>query len=158
MAAKTLGIITLLLTAYYFSYNRHKSEAIHYGLLLELCSLFSYIQKNIDCFTKPLNEICCEYTSPLLQQYGFFTAWKQQDLTYAVNILPHMTTPVKEILLSYSHSAGQGYKEEELQLCRFTYEQLQEIVSGQKEEHAAKNKMYRTLPYLLALSIVLLLY
>lgn len=158
MAAKNLGIITLLLTAFYYSRNRQKTEDIKYGILTELCSLFAYIQKNIDCFTKPLGEICQGYTSPFLEEYGFYTVWKQQTLTHAVQVLPYISASVRETLLRYAQSAGQGYKEEELHLCRFTLEQLQEMLAGQKEERKAKNRMYRTLPYLLVLSIVLLLY
>ena len=158
MAAKALGIITLLFTAFYYSRNRQKAEETKYQILSELCGLFSHIQKNIDCFTKPLGEICQGYTSPLLEQYHFYSVWEQQDLIHAVHSIPYISDPVREILLRYAKSAGQGYKEEELHLCRFTREQLQEMLTGQKEECNAKNRMYRTLPYLLVLSIVLLLY
>ena len=158
MAVKTLGIITLMLTAFYYTRTRQKTEDIKYGILSELCSLFTYIQKNIECFTKPLYEICQGYTSPLLEEYGFYSVWKQQTLIHAVQSLPYIRNDVREILLRYARSAGQGYKEDELNLCRYTLGQLQEKLAGQKEERNAKNRMYRTLPYLLVLSIVLLLY
>lgn len=158
MAVKTIGIIMLFLTAFHYSRSHQKAEDLQCGILTELCSLFSYIQKNIDCFTKSLGEIGREYTSPLLEEYGFYTIWKQHSLLHAIESIPCIPLQTRELLLQYARSAGQGYKEEELHLCRYTHEHLQEMLTMQKEERNTKNRMYRTLPYLLVLSIVLLLY
>lgn len=155
---KTLGIFVLLATALYYSYSRQWLGQRKRQLLEELCGLMDWIQKNIECFAKPLDEISREYTSPLLDSYGFYAKWQNQDLLAAFEELPHLSDAVREVLLSYGRSVGKGYKEEELRLCRYTCEQLDRLLTKQKEDLHAKNQMYRTLPFLLVLSIVLLFY
>lgn len=158
MAAKALGILILFLTALYYSQSHQVAAKRSCDILSELCSLFSYILKNIECFTRPLDEICQGYSSPLLEQCGFFLHWQNRDLHRAVQSVPYLPESVQRLLFRYADTAGQGYKEEEVQLCRYTWEQLSELFHIQKEELKAKNKMYRTLPFLLVLSIVLLFY
>lgn len=158
MATKALGIIVLLGTAFYYSYSHQWMGQRKCLLLEELCDLLSWIQKNIECFAKPLDEICKDYSSPQLARYDFYQQWQTKGLLYAMEGLPYLPDTAKEVLLQYSRTAGQGYKEEELRLCRYTKEQLCEILHKQKEDLHAKNRMYRTLPFLLVLSIVLLLY
>ncbi len=155
---KTLGIFVLLATAWYYSYSRQWLGQRKRQLLEELCDLMEWIQKNIECFAKPLDEISREYSSPLLASYGFYEKWQNQDLSTALEALPYLSDAVREVLLQYGKSVGQGYKEEELRLCRYTCEQLNKLLTKQKEDLHAKNQMYRTLPFLLVLSIVLLLY
>lgn len=158
MVTKTFGIVILLSAAFYYSYSRQWVGQQKCLLLEELCALMDWIQKNIECFAKPLDEICQDYTSPQLEQYGFYDQWQTEGLLCAMENLPYLTDTAKEVLLPYGKTAGQGYKEEELRLCRYTKEQLSEILRKQKEDLHAKNRMYRTLPFLLVLSIVLLLY
>ncbi len=158
MAAKTWGILVLLSTAFYYSYSRQWMGQRKCSLLEELCDLLSWIQKNIECFTKPLDEICKDYSSPQLERCGFYRQWQTEGLLCAVEGLLYLPDAAKEVLLQYGRTAGQGYKEEELRLCRYTHEQLCAILHKQKEDLSAKNRMYRTLPFLLVLSIVLLLY
>lgn len=158
MVTKAFGIVILLGTAFYYSYSRQWMGKQKCILLEELCVLLEWIQKNIECFAKPLDEICNDYTSPQLAQYGFYNQWQTDGLFCALENLPYLPNAAKELLLQYGKTAGQGYKEEELRLCRYTKEQLSEILYQQKEDLRAKNRMYQTLPFLLVLSIVLLLY
>lgn len=155
---KTMGIIVLMTTAMYYSYSRQWLGQQKRKILEELCSLMDWIQKSIECYAKPLDEISQEYTSPVLKNYGFYTTWQTQNLLTAFRELPYLPENVREVLLQYGKTVGQGYKEEELRLCRYTCEQLNRLLIKQKEDLHTRNKMYRTLPFLLVLSIVLLLY
>ena len=158
MAIKTIGVIILMLTALYYSSSHQKTEQYKLTVLTELCTLFSHISKNIECFSKPIGEICREYTSPLLAQYDFYTYWQEKGLREAIRKIPHISDTVRDTLSRYAESAGHGYKDDELRLCRYMQEHLEEELKRQKEENLSKNKLYRTLPFLLVLSIVLLLY
>lgn len=155
---KTMGILVLLIAALYYSYSQQWLGKRKYKMLEELCDLLRWIQKNIECFVKPLDEISHEYTSPLLASYDFYKKWQTIDLLTAFEELPYLTDDVRKVLQQYGKSAGRGYKEEELRLCRYTCEQLNELRSKQAKDLHTKKRMYQTLPFLLVLSIILLLY
>lgn len=155
---KTMGILILWITALYYSYSRQWLDRRKNQMLEEIVSLMDWIQKNIECFAIPLDEISREYTSPLLDSYGFYTMWQTKGLLPALEELPLLPDTAREIVLQYGKMAGHGYKEEELRLCRYTCEQLNHILKKQREDSQSKSRMYRTLPFLLVLSIVLLFY
>ncbi len=145
-----------MLTAIYYSYTHQKQECLKLKALEELCELFAYIHKNISCFSKPFGELCRGYTSPVLEQLQFYALWREGKTEEAVNTLSFLEKSVWNELYHYLENAGQGYKEEELQLCQYTKERMQEAMRKQKEDSTKKNKMYRTLPFLLVFSILLL--
>ncbi len=158
---KLAGGIILFLTALYYSLLKQRQEQNKLEILTELCDLFGYLQKNIECFSSPLGDLYRSYTSPNLAQLGFYETWRKDSLEAAVDALaaqagkPLPEGAAKTIRL-YSYKAGQGYKEEELQLCRYTREALQEELQKAQKDSGGKRRMYRTMPFLLVLSVVLL--
>jgi len=156
---KAIGSIFLLFTAFFYSSKRQKTEKQKIRILTELRELILHIRKNIECFAKPLGEICRDYTSPALEQIGFHLLWRSGRLQEAVSCLNEYVCPQAcKVLQRYAQEAGQGYKEEELRLCGYTADMLSEILQKEEGELNSRTKLYRTLPYLLALSLVLVLY
>ncbi len=153
---KLVGCTLLFLSALYYSMTRQKQEKTKLTILGELCDLFGYLQKNIECFSSPLGDLYRSYTSPVLSAWGFYQTWQEDSPEAAVDMLPSLSADVRKVLVQYGAKAGQGYKEDEMRLCRYTREVLTEELEKQRQESGGKRKMYRTMPFLLVLSIVLL--
>ncbi len=158
---KLAGGIILLLAALYYSLTKQQQEKNKLIILAELCDLFGYLQKNIECFSSPLGDLYRSYTSPALAQMGFYEIWREDSLDAAMDVLSikagnPLPAGVEKTIRRYSQKAGQGYKEEELQLCRYTRETLQEELQKAQKDSDGKRRMYRTMPFLLVLSVVLL--
>ena len=60
-----------------------------------------------------------------------------------------------KILSEYIDKAGGNYEAEELRLCRYTIDALERIQNTARRELQEKTKLYRTLPLMVALSVVL---
>ncbi len=156
VVVKSIGSVILFVTAFYYSWARQKQEIRKERIMSELCTMFSYIQKNIECYTMPLGEIYRGYTGPELEHYGFYNNWHKGELMAAVNTLELLPESAKKALYKYALHAGKGYKDSELELCRDVKNRLEEVLLQQQKEIKEKNKLYRTLPFLLVLSVVLL--
>jgi len=157
MQFKVFGAAVLLGSAVYYSFQRLKKEHIQILLLQECIELLQYIYRNIECFQKPLLEIIEEYNSPVLESLGFFEKVKQDGLIIGVKQF-NQKVPQEcyDTIMNYAISAGKGYKEEELQLCRYTYDTLHSLKEKISKENINHTKVIKTIPFMLALSIVLL--
>ena len=129
---KWIGTVVLVLAAMQYSYAYQKHEQMKLRLLTELCDLFAYIQKNIECFSKPLGELCRGYSSPALAQLGFYDCWQEGRIHDMQHTLRLLSASEKDTVQQYFRNAGQGYKEEELQLCRYTLDRLREALKHQQ--------------------------
>jgi len=156
MFVEIFGSILLMVSAAYYSFHGMKRELKIRKILEELCGLFTCLYKNIECYTIPLVEICRVYTSEELEKLGFYHHWQQGAFLDAVDTLEDIPEKVLISCRQYVMQAGKGYKETELQLCRGILGELEEALAVQKREMQTKNKLYRTLPYLLVLSVILL--
>jgi len=157
--SKLVGCFLLLLTAYWYSYVQQKREKEKLNKLFALCKLFDHTQKNISYFHSSLGEIFQTYADPILENCGFLPLWREHRLMEAIDCISDLyPTSVIQTLQQYALHAGKGYIDEEVRLCTYTHDVLEETCQKQCEEQKTKNKMYKTLPYLLVISIVLLLY
>ena len=143
------------MSAAYYSYHGQKKEQRIRKLLEELAGLFACVRKNIECYTTPLTMISHIYVSEELERLGFIDFWEQGAFSEAVETLTELPDKILSSLRQYARQSGKGYKESELQLCRSVHAELETALSVHKQEMQAKNKLYRTLPYLMVLSVVL---
>ena len=67
-----------------------------------------------------------------------------------------MTTP-KEIQTKQFSKVMRGYKDEEVALCKYTHMKLAECEEKLSSALKDKEKLYRTIPPMLALSVILIL-
>ncbi len=124
----------------------------------ELLYFVGFIRENIEYLKKPLPAIfesyksdCLEKTGflPMARRSGFAAAWKANRVkTYAV---------IDEVMSEFSKNIGKGYLDEEVRLCKYTEERLSDIVKKLEKEQKNKEKLYKTIPVMIALSVVLIL-
>lgn len=157
MLLKYIGAFLLMGSAVFYSLNRLKRERLQRKSIQECIDLLRYIYRNIECFRKPLPDIIGDYESTYLKEHGFFDALQKQNILSAFESLkPCMSSEAYSVMQAYGKSAGKGYKEEELQLCRYTCDTLQMLSEKLNKDSQTHAKMTKTLPFLFALSAVLL--
>lgn len=154
---KIIGAVFLLSSAVWYGYLKIRDERRKIAELEELCDLALYIRENIVHYMKPLPEIFASYSGGVLEKNGFLddcrkfgirVAWENSSLSLPENC--------NRAMCDFANSIGSGYRDDEINLCNFTLEQLCKAMQTMREEIAGKEKMYRTIPPLLALSVMLI--
>lgn len=147
-----VGSLLLLGSAALFSYDKIHTARTQVLYLEEWIRFLLYTENHIRSFRTPLPEIIVSFRqdtdtefAATLGEYGLFH-------TLARTPLPN---GAHQILSEYIDKAGGYYETEELRLCRYTIDALERIQNDARRELQEKTKLYRTLPLMLALSIVL---
>lgn len=132
-----------------------ESEKIKQGE--ELCALLRHIRSNIDFFLTPVDEILHDYSSPALDRCGFTSVMKEKGLKTALQD-GGLTVRGKtiELLSAFSDELGAGYREDELKRCDYYIEKLNDENRAAAEKFLKNKKMYKYLPPLCVLSIIIL--
>lgn len=124
-----------------------------------LYSMIVYIRDNIGVLIRPLPDIFQSYQNDYLEKNGFlpsvrsnglYNAWKNQIM------LSHKNEAYP-LISEFSSSIGGNYCAEEVRLCDYTIERLGKLIEKNKAESKGKIKLYRTVPVLIALSVILIL-
>ncbi len=164
MTEKLIGGLVVIVSSAIWGSLRGADERKKLSSLGEFIDLVNFIGGNIDHFRTPLCEIYRQYASTgeenhrhsaemaeflsTAEREGIASAWNNEILTLPDEAKPNVRRFVTEI--------GRGYAEEEAELCRFTAENLTSIFDMLKEDIGGKVKMWRTLPPLLASSVMLI--
>ena len=122
-----------------------------------LLSLVRHIRENIEHFSRPLDEIYARFDDPLLAASGFLTRLRQAGMGTAVRESElGIGEEERAVLISFAASLGRGYREEQIALCRYTEEKLTGIAENLARSAPDRERLWRTLPVLGALSLILL--
>jgi len=157
MLYRSMGSIILVMTAVFFSWQKMRHNRIQKQIIIELTDYLRHIYRNIECYRKPLPEITAEYTGKLLREVGFCTKIENGDFFAAVECLKdYIPQDIYAVIGNYGKSAGKGYSEDELRICRNTCEILEEAVQKMDKDSKKQNRIIQTLPLIFALSAVLL--
>lgn len=147
------GSILLLASAAFFSYEKIRAERSRYAGLQEWLSFLTYAENQIRSFRTPYPEIFAAYREQNRTTFSNSLAQNGLVCQLSSSVVPNDAVPV---LRDYVAKAGSHYEAEEVRLCGYTIAALQTISDAEKKKLREKTKLYRTLPLMLALSIVLL--
>lgn len=129
--------------------------------LLEISSflkLVKYIGDNVEHFMKPIPEILSGFEDGYLgsvdfisdaRTYGLRSAWQKGEFL--------MSEEVRGILDAYFSSVGGGYLDDEKKLTSYTEKRLEALLESEIAASKDKERIYKTVPPMLAGSIVLIL-
>ncbi len=158
MTIQIAGTAILLLSAVSYSYILIKNERKKLAQTEDFCRLILYIKNNIDAFMTPIGEILLSFSDYGDSFADFMELAKTHGLSHAS---AHCTLAIEKeslrILEEFSAKIGCGYKDEELRLCQYSYNQMTELLKKERDEIGKKTKMYKTLPIMSAVSILLML-
>lgn len=154
---KIAGAIILLCAAVGYGFVKIREERRRIAEAEALAELVKYIRDNILHYMKPLPEIFASYASPLLEENGFLPDCREKGIGAAwERAVFHLPDKLNRTMTDFAYSVGGGYREDELSLCGYTLDVIGEAVKTMRNEQDGKEKLYRTIPPLLALSVMLI--
>lgn len=155
---KIFGSIFLLVSALLFGLHKIKSERDKLREISAFLDMVNYVHSNIEHYNKPLPDIFEEYRS------DYFTSKKLLDNIRALGINAAIAdysfsigTSEASAVKTFASKIGLGYTDDELQLCKYTYNLLKDSDTKLRLEVRNSEKLYLTIPILLALSVILIL-
>ena len=135
------------------SYGKRKLRSTEEALLL-----IKYIRRNIEAYLTPVGEILKGYTSEYLEICGFADAMRESGLKTAVEgEYLELPQAVKDDLSAFAEKLGSGYAEDELKMCDYYIGRLEESAAAAREKLTVNGRLYRLLPPIGGLSLIILL-
>ena len=161
MIVKLLGAGIVILASVFYGNDRIREEGIKLRRIAAFTDMIEYVRDNIDHFAAPLNDIFARYTSDELESIGFLAAVRERGLAAASSEAEREgymdDGEIKKVFSDFCRRVGGGYKEDELRLCEYTLSQMHKRMNEMRENYTARVKLYRAIPPLFALSLVLIL-
>lgn len=154
---KIIGAVILLAAAVGYGYIRISEERKKAAEADALADLIRTIRGNIAHYMKPLPEIFLSCTGGILEDNGFLPLCRSKGIRAAWEAVPmKLPEKLRTVMTDFVSRIGGGYREDELHLCDYTLEQFDKVSREMRTEMENREKLYRTIPPLLALSAVLL--
>ena len=124
----------------------------------EVTAFIKYIKRNIESFKMPVGEILSSYTSPHFEETGFLDALRADGLESAIKG-EHLTlsAAAERELLSFASRLGGDYTDGEIKRCEYYIGVFEKLSADEKESMATTGRLYRLLPPLGAVSLIILL-
>ena len=151
---RAAGALLLLAASIGFGAANIRAEKNRRRELDAILRLVRHIRENIEHFSRPLGEIWARFDDPVLDASGFLAVLRREGMEAAVR-KSTLTADVRAVLSSFASSLGRGYREEQIALCRYTEEKLSGIAETLAKSAPDRERLWRTLPVLAALSLIL---
>ena len=154
---KAAGAAILLIAAGGMGWTEIREGRVRVAELRALVKLIRFIRENIERLSKPLGEIFAEYADPLLESSGFLPTARREGMERAAHSVRwHLSEEERAILYSFAAALGKGYREEQAELCRMTESRLSDAERELRESAPGRERLWRSIPVLMALSAILL--
>jgi hypothetical protein len=155
---KIIGAVILLVTSVYYGQVKITAERIRIKKLSAARDMVKFIGEKIEHFSSPIPEILSEYRNSYLESIGYLEVIRTYGLSKTTDILGTSQKGTEYILIKqFVDSIGKGYKDDEVSLCKYTHLKLTECEEKLSSALKDKEKLYRTIPLMLALSVILIL-
>lgn len=158
---KSIGAVVLLVSSLIYGRQKIHAERRRLGLTEAMCEFVGEIGDSIEHRMRPLPDIFRSYRNQALEECGFLPAVRENGLRNAWDACApcfrELDGRIFERMSAFCDEIGRGYREEELELCSLTIKQLRDECARLKNDSKNKEKLYRTIPPLMAMSAVLVL-
>jgi len=157
MSFKLIGAAMVMLSSVMFGRMKIAEERGKNAMLTGMTELVRGIRDHISHFRRPLGEIYDSLSIPALESCGFMEILRKDSIEHAwESISPMMPKESAAVMEEFVRRLGSGYREDELELCAYTIRRLESMGEAMSAELKKREKLYRNLPPLAALSVVLL--
>ena len=124
----------------------------------EVASFIKYIKRNIESFKMPVDEIISTYTSEHFEETGFRDAVIRDGLKVAASGgYLTLSKKAEQELVEFLSCLGSDYAEGEVKRCEYYIGVFEDILNAERENMATNGRLYRLLPPLAAISLIILL-
>ncbi len=153
------GAVSLISAALMISSSLIREYKTRLHELEALYDMIAYIRDNIEHLMKPLPEIFQNYSNPYLENCGFLPAVRLKGLkqTWEEGQTFTLSGEACRLIDEFIRNIGSGYRTEELRLCEYTLGRLCKILDHTQTDTENQLKLYKTVPMMFALSIILIL-
>ncbi len=156
MPLKFAGVAALFFSSLLFGLTKIREQRRRLTETKAVAALVHQIRTEIEAFRRPLPEIYAVYRSDVLEENGFLPLLRSGGLTAAIPALAHLPD-VTAILIPLAERLGQGDAAEEVGRCRIAEEGLFALSVSYEKDSASVEKLYRTIPVMMAASAALIL-
>ena len=153
---KAAGAVLLLTAAGGVGLSKIREERRRLRELEAMAALVRTVRENIEHLSRPLSEIWARIPDPFPGEPGFLSALREEGFSTAL-LRTEVCSRDRDLLEEFAASLGKGYREEELALCRYTEERLTDRAAALVREAPSRERLWRTIPLLAALSALILM-
>lgn len=155
---KIFGATLIVSSSLYFSMLKITSVKRRIAELSAFRDMIGFIHDNIEHFTMPLPEIFSEYRNSYLENSGLIERIRKYGIAESLSDYSFsISNDERDILIGFADKLGNGYRNEELNLCKYTDGKLAAAEDRMLSELKNVQKLYITIPLMLALSVILIL-
>ncbi|MBE7043740.1 MAG: hypothetical protein E7399_09685 [Ruminococcaceae bacterium] len=158
MPLRLIGLTIMIGSAVYYSVTLVRRAKRRIQQTEELCNLILYIKNNIEAFMTPVQDIIASFSSRD-EEISYFLGQAMQNGLFdsAANATLGISKEGMVLFNEFACRVGKNYKDEEIRMCEYYYNELSSLLKREKEETGQRMKMYKTLPVMSAISIALML-
>ncbi len=157
MIFKTAGGIAILVTAVYFGLSKVNELRTRLNALRSVLALIAHIKRRIECFREPLFSIYASFDDDHFDSTGIGSRLRQGGLACTAEHLIGLTDSEKLSLIEFEKKLSEYYPADAVRLCEMKEAEFGEILNTASESFKTKAKLYKILPVLAALSVILLM-
>lgn len=158
VSIKLTGAAVVIISSVFYGLCKVKEVRSSIRNMSAFFDLIKYIKDNIEHFVKPVPSILNSYSHHYLEEIGFLREARENGIYRAwKNIETGFSEECREVLHEFFSALGRGYLEDELNRCEYTLKRLGSILESEKNSSKSKEKIYKTIPLMLAVSVVLIL-
>lgn len=146
---KILGCALIFVSSLLCSYFYEKNIKKKIDTLEELVDLISLIKNKIEYFSEPINKIFLEYNTKNTFIKNLLES-KETAVTY-------FDQEIQKQVSRFFSEIGNGYKKEQIALCDYNIQLLNNKLTKIKNEYPNKIKIFRSIALFVGISIIILL-
>lgn len=154
---KVIGAALILFAGVHTSYKLTAELKDKVEVISALADLTDHIGRCIYTERLPQSDIFRSFSSKALEKYGFIIQLNRNGLISALEtvkkLIPQNT---EQAITTLAIRLGGINTDTQIKLCNETSKLLREEYNKQKNSYLDKRKMYRSLPILLAASIIIM--
>ncbi len=155
---KLTGAIFILIAGFLSGSLITEKKKKRLEIITALIDLTEHIRSSIQTARLPLNEIYQLFNNDVLESCGFTDSLKNRGLFYALETIKGtIGQHVYDSMLVTSSKLGGIDTTEQIGLCDYTIKKLQNEQQKEREQFTEKQRLYKTLPILCALSVIILI-
>ena len=156
---RTMGAALLLLGAAGAGFSEIRRGRARIGELEAVLALARHIRESIGRLNAPLSDIYASFEDLRLTENGFLPLLRTRGMAEAFEKTEwRMPERDRGILRDLAGRLGRGFPEEQTALCRFAEDRLEEDLDRLRKAAPGEERLWRSIPILSALSLILLLY
>ena len=155
---KIFGALLFSIAAYFWGREKGRLEEEKILILEALISFVAYTEEEITNFKTPLFRIYSEFHDSCLDKIGFIPLLRSEGIEKAKDVLKGKISESSfKDVSAFAKGLGGGYSEGQKKLCEITLKRLEKSVKDLKVSLAERVRMYRLLPILISVSVIILL-